>query len=79
MSQKLISDSQNQQDFQDDMLHYKQELETFHKYNQIMLKILHYQNIDPSDTQMPEWLDMLIQTCKTRFTKVCLVSASVFI
>jgi len=28
---------------------------------------------------MPEWLDMLIQSCKTGDTKICLVSADVFI
>jgi hypothetical protein len=39
MSEKLIKDSKNQE-IQDDMQHYKQELETFKKYNNILLKIL---------------------------------------
>lgn len=78
MSHKLIEDSKTQ-DIQEDMQHYKQELDTYKKYNNIMLQIMQYQNVDHQTKQMPEWLDMLIQSSKTGYTKICLVSADVFI
>jgi hypothetical protein len=42
MSMKLIDDGQNQQEIQDDVLRYKQELQTFDKYTQILLSILQF-------------------------------------
>ena len=57
----------------------KQELDTYKKYNNIMLKILQFQNVDAKVTQMPEWLDMLISASKTGYTKICLVAVDVFI
>ena len=59
--------------------YYKLELDTFLKYNNIMLQIIHLQNVDSAASQMPEWLDMLIQCSKNSFTKICLVSVDVFI
>jgi hypothetical protein len=44
-----------------------------------MLQIIHLQNVDSAASQMPEWLDMLIQCSKNSFTKICLVSVDVFI
>ena len=78
ISLKMISGSRNP-GLNDGRQHYKQELETFKKYNNIMLKILPLQNLDSQTEQMPEWLDMMIQCSKVSFTKICLVSADVFI
>ena len=78
MCKKLINDSQTQNP-QEDLLHYKQELDTFIKYNKIMLEIVPLQIVETSATQMPEWLDMMIQCCKTKFTKINLVTVHVLI
>lgn len=45
MSHKLIEDSKTFE-IQEDKQHYKQELDTFKKYNNIMLQIMQYQNMD---------------------------------
>jgi hypothetical protein len=55
------------------------ELETFRKYNNILLKILYNQNVLSSDNHLPEWLEMLIKCSKVQQTKICLVSIDVFI
>lgn len=59
------------------------ELETFRKYNNILLKILYHQvpqeNVLSSANQLPEWLEMLIKCSKVQQTKICLVSIDVFI
>ena len=78
ISQRLIQDSQTHM-IQDDMGQYKLELETFARYNIIIFKILQYQNISSQDLQMPEWLDMLIQSSKTNLTNICLDSVNIFI
>lgn len=78
ISHRLIQDSQTHL-IQDDMGQYKLELETFARYNIIIFKILQYQNISSQDLQMPEWLDMLIQSSKTNLTNICLDSVSIFI
>jgi hypothetical protein len=60
-------------------LQYKQELDTYKKYNNIMLKVLHIQNIEANSEEMPPWLVTLIQSSKTQQTKICLVAVEVFI
>ena len=64
MSRKLIEDGFNQ-DGEFDVQHYKQELETFKKYNNILLQIMQYQEIDQNATEMPDWLEMLIRSSNT--------------
>lgn len=41
-------------------LQYKTELDIYKKYNNIMLKVLHIQNIESNSEQMPPWLVTLI-------------------
>lgn len=55
------------------------ELNTFIKYNNILFKIIHLQNIDQNATEMPQWLEMLIKCSRCESTQVCLVSVAVFI
>lgn len=75
MCDKLISNSENPAHSHD----YQQELDTFKKYNNIMLKIVSLQDVDARATQMPKWLAMMIKCSKTTYTKICLVSVEVFI
>mmetsp|Transcript_1941 Transcript_1941/g.2812 ORF Transcript_1941/g.2812 Transcript_1941/m.2812 type:complete len:103 (-) Transcript_1941:4703-5011(-) len=76
MSQKMIADSENTEEG-----HYylKQELDTYKKYNNIMLKVLPYQNVDAAASALPEWLDMLITASKASYPKICLVAVDIFI
>ena len=49
MSQKLIATDFSNDPImhnQDEISHYKQEIDTFKKYNNIMLQIMQYQNMD---------------------------------
>lgn len=56
----------------------KQELEAYSQYNKIMRRLLHYQNIDSSTAQMPEWLVQLIECSKTQITQFSLIPSDLF-
>ena len=82
MSQNIIKESENNQAMQapgDHMQGFKQELDTFKKYNNIMFKLVQYQDVDAKATTIPKWMEMMIQCSKTEYTKICLVSVEVFI